>query len=107
MIEFQYFDGCPNSELTLSNLIKLADSKEISIDDIKIVKIENAEDAKKLNFQGSPTILVDGVEIYSEKRPTSFSYGCRVYNIEGKQTGVLDTEYIRTKIRKLRANSIR
>lgn len=102
MIEFQYFEGCPNSVTTLSNLKVLVSLGEINADEIKIVKIKNIEDAKKLNFQGSPTILVDGIEIYTEKKPESFSYSCRVYNIDGVQTGVLSQKYISDKLKKIR-----
>lgn len=97
MIEFQYFDGCPNSQTTLNNLMELVELAEIDAADIKIVKIENAQDAQRLNFQGSPTILVDGIEIYSEKKPESYSYGCRIYSIKGMQTGILTKDYIRDK----------
>ena len=102
MIEFQYFDGCPNSVATLSNLRGLVKDGVISNEEIKIVEIKDAKTAEKLNFQGSPTILVDGIEIYSEKKPDTYAYSCRVYTINGNQTGILTSEYILGKIKKIR-----
>lgn len=102
MIEFQYFNGCPNSDITLLNLMKLVSLGEISKDDITIVEVNDVEEAKKMNFQGSPTILVDGIEIYTEEKPTSYAFSCRVYIIDGVQTGVLSQKYISDKIKKIR-----
>ncbi|MCK5129066.1 MAG: hypothetical protein KAQ68_04395 [Clostridiales bacterium] len=102
MIEFQYFDGCPNASATLNNLKELVKLGEVSNDDIKIVEVNDVEAAKELNFQGSPTILVDGIEIYTEKKPNSYAYSCRVYTIDGIQTGILTSEYILAKIKRIR-----
>ena len=102
MIEFQYFDGCPNADKTLNNLKSLVDSKDISESEIKIVEVNDIEEAEALNFQGSPTILVDGVDIYTEQKPQSFAYSCRVYVLNGIQTGVLSKKFILEKITKIR-----
>jgi hypothetical protein len=50
-----------------------------------------------MKFQGSPSILVDGVDIYTGVKPEGFSYSCRVYEFDGKQTGVIPREFIRAK----------
>jgi hypothetical protein len=102
MIEFQYFDGCPNAIETLANLNELVDAGQISGQEINIVKVNNVVLAEKLNFQGSPTILVDGFDIYTEKKPLSYAYSCRVYVFGRSQTGVISKKYISDKIKKIR-----
>lgn len=103
IIEFQYFDGCPNSKATLENLKKLIIARFIKEYELQITNIPNINYAEELNFQGSPSILIDGYDIYSEKKPDSYNYSCRLYNISGKLTGVLTTEYIKKQIEKIRS----
>jgi len=101
MIEFQYFNGCPNAEKTLSNLKELIFEGLIREDEIKITEVPDIDSARELNFQGSPTILINGRDIYTEEKPTSFNYSCRVYTINGIRTGVLPKEFILERIKKL------
>lgn len=103
MIEFQYFEGCPNSTKTLENLKELVKEKTIEEKEIKIVEIKDLRSAERFKFQGSPSILINGIDIYTEKVPDSFSFTCRIYNIEGKKTGILSKEYIEQKIKKIKS----
>ncbi len=101
MIEFQYFDGCPNSEATLKNLKELIKEGLIQEDSLKITEVPDLESAESFNFQGSPTVLVNGRDIYTEIEPESFNYSCRVYSMNGIHTGVLTKDYLKNKILKL------
>jgi len=102
MIEFQYFEGCPNAKETLNNLILLVEEGFLKKDEVKIAKIESPEDAQKLNFQGSPSILYNGIDIYTFEKPSNYTYNCRTYFINGKLTGVLPKEFIKERIEKLK-----
>jgi len=97
MIEFQYFDGCPNAEGTLVNLKSLI-AKELSGFELSITEIKDISEAEQKNFQGSPTILVDGIDIYTGEVPDSYNYTCRIYNLNGKMTGILTRDYIYSRI---------
>ena len=101
MIEFQYFEGCPNSVGTLANIKALIRDGFINKEEVKIVEATDPDSAEELNFQGSPTILVNGIDIYTERTPANYSYSCRIYDIDNCKTGVLTKEYIRDKIQKL------
>lgn len=103
MIEFQFFKGCPHSEETLKNLWSLVEEGFLKASEIIITEVPDLETAQRLNFQGSPTILYKGYDIYTEKRPENFNYSCRVYNLGGRPTGVLTREYIKTQLEKLKA----
>lgn len=97
MVEFQYFDGCPNSETTLNNLKELIEENIIDIKEVKITEVNSPEEADKLNFQGSPTILINGIDIYSGEIPKLSNFSCRYYVFEGKRTGIISKEYIKYK----------
>ena len=66
-----------------------------------ITGIKDISEAEALNFQGLPTVLYNGADIYTGEAPTSFSYTCRVYMFKGKQTGVLGMDFILNKLEEL------
>ena len=98
MISLQYFEGCPNAIESMTNF-KLA-LKELNVpdDDIEIVEIPDLQSAESHKFQGSPTILVNGFDIYTDKVPKEYNYTCRIYNFNGKWTGIIPQEFITTKL---------
>ena len=98
MLEFQYFDGCPNSAETLNNIHELIAEGIILEKDVLIVKIPNMDSAEEYNFQGSPSILIDGIDIYTGQKPTGFNYSCRVYEFNNNKTGVIPKNFIKRKI---------
>lgn len=100
MLEFQYFEGCPNATETLKNVKELIDNGLI-VEKLKVTEIHDVSEAEDLNFQGSPTLLFDDKDIYTEKVPLSYNYSCRVYTFEGKQTGILAKAFILKQIKKL------
>jgi len=97
-IEFQYFEGCPNSQKTLSNLKEVIMELGVKENNLEIVEVPDLEKAQEVNFQGSPTILINGKDIYTDKKPDSYNYTCRVYAIENERTGVLPIEFLRRRI---------
>ena len=103
MIEFAYFEGCPNAMQTLQNLKAVAAGGQISLSEIEIVLVPNEQSAKALKFAGSPSVLVEGIDIYTEQPPSDYSFNCRVYTIGGRHTGVLPTAYIGKQIQRIRA----
>jgi len=65
-----------------------------------ILQIINAdiESATQYNFQGSPTILVNGIDIYTNTIPDSVHFTCRIYEFENKKTGIIPKDYIKQKL---------
>jgi hypothetical protein len=102
MVEFQYFEGCPNSKETLNNLLSLVEEGYLKKEEIKIIKIESPDDAEKLNFQGSPSILYNGIDIYNLEKSSGFTYNCRTYFIDGKITGILPKSFIKERIQEIK-----
>lgn len=98
LIEFLYFEGCPNAAETLSNLKKVLKELKINDDKLKIIEVRDIEMAKNLNFSGSPTILVDGKDIYTLKKPEGFNFTCRVYDFGGKKSGIIPEDFIKERL---------
>ena len=73
----QYFEGCPNVQLVTDRL------EELGVDPAR-VQFETAaspEDAERIGFRGSPTILVDDEDPF-EKGSAPAGFACRVYRTE-------------------------
>lgn len=98
MIEFQFFLGCPSADETLENLRGVMQELEIPENNLKISVVPDLDTAKRLNFQGSPSILINHIDIYTGEEPIGFSYACRLYEFNGEQTGVIPKEFIREKM---------
>lgn len=99
MIDFMYFKGCPNSEETLKNLYEAL--KELGLnEEVNIIEIKNIEMAQEFNFPGSPTILINGVDIYDEKKPEKANFACRVYYFNGEKSGIIPVSFIKDKLKR-------
>jgi hypothetical protein len=102
LITFQYFDGCPNAEATLRNLLSVQTELGIPESEVELVEVPHPSLAEKYRFQGSPTILVNGRDIVTGEEPVGFSYTCRVYLLDENRSGVIPTDFIRQKLSELR-----
>jgi hypothetical protein len=76
-INLQYFDGCPSWQPALENLKNVIEAENIAAE-INMVKIESPEQAQQEHFLGSPSFLVNGVDLWPEER-NHYSLSCRVY----------------------------
>ena len=96
-IQFLYFEGCPNAIATLENLTKAMTELQLSSDLLQIINV-NIDSASQYNFQGSPSIMVNGIDIYTDSIPHSVHFTCRIYEFENKKTGIIPKEYIKQKL---------
>lgn len=70
-----YFDGCPSWQTAHARLAELADELGLTVIRWQVTTPEQAEE---VGFRGSPTILVDGRDVFAEgDEPVGLS--CRVY----------------------------
>lgn len=70
-----FFDGCPNWQSTDAHLATLAD--ELGFE-LERCRVETDEDAQRWQFRGSPTVLIDGRDVFAiGDEPIGLS--CRVY----------------------------
>jgi len=80
-ITLMYFDGCPGWQTAEANLH--AALAVIGMPDVSIRRqlIETVEEAEKAGFIGSPTVLLDGLDPFTEpaRQP---GLSCRLYRSE-------------------------
>lgn len=98
LITFQYFDGCPHAGTTLENLLGVLDELGIPESVVERIRVEDAAHAEACRFQGSPTILVDGVDLVTGEVPFGFHYACRMYSFEGGPSGSVPRDLIRARL---------
>ncbi|MFP5333451.1 MAG: thioredoxin family protein [Acidimicrobiia bacterium] len=90
-ITLLYFDGCPSWETTDSRLSSLATDLGFSI---RRVKVESVEAAERWQFRGSPTVLVDGRDVFAVgDEPVGLA--CRVYQTPAGLAGSPTLEQLR------------
>ena len=94
-ITLQYFDGCQNWKQTQADLESL---KAEGIDlDVVHQLIDTPEAAEAAGFRGSPTVVIDGVDPFSDPdAPVGLS--CRVYRTHNGYAGSPTMEQLREAI---------
>lgn len=80
------FDGCPHSavaEERLTSALAIVGRGDV---EITYVLVETPEDAERLGFLGSPTILVDGSDPFAtgDEQP---ALACRLFSTPGGRAG--------------------
>jgi len=80
-LTIRYFDGCPNWEVARERLDQALEVLGRGNQPVDLERVESDEDAQRLRFRGSPTIIIDGMDPFSaEDAPVGLS--CRVYMTE-------------------------
>ena len=98
MIEFLFWEGCPSHERALSQLRAELEFQEIAADQLRLIEIRSEADALRERFIGSPTIRVDGKDLF-EPGDTPYGLDCRVYfKRDGRASPLPDPEDLRDLI---------
>lgn len=94
-----YFEGCPHWR-TLHDRLRAALREEgmPSVEPI-LMRVETAEDAERLRFIGSPTMLLDGRDPFAGGTEASFGLTCRVYQTLEGLAGSPSLEQMRGALR--------
>ncbi|MBI5828998.1 MAG: hypothetical protein HZB20_05545 [Chloroflexi bacterium] len=91
-VQFLYTDGCPYNGLARSALSEVMAEEGIRAY-VEEVYIRTEEDAQRLGFPGSPTILINGLDVGGGGLP---GLGCRAYETAaGRKQGWPDKDTIR------------
>ena len=90
-----YFDDCPNWNQAAAHLDLLAAEARGLV--VSLQRVETIEDAERLSFRGSPSILVDGIDPFApDDAPVGLA--CRVYSTPNGPAGSPTLEQLRTAI---------
>ena len=77
-IEILHFDGCPTYRAT-ENTLRQVLAEEGMQADIELVALNSDEEARRLLFPSSPTIRVDGRDLFPTPEREDWRLVCRVY----------------------------
>jgi hypothetical protein len=95
-IEIRYFDDCPNWRETDALVRRLV--AELGVDAVVGHRlVETVDEAERLGFVGSPTVLVDGVDPFA-KPGAPVGLSCRVYRTEVGFAGTPSESQLRVAI---------
>ena len=98
-IELLYFEDCPSWKIALKNLEEINRDRNIT-DEIYLISVETNEEAVRHEFTGSPTIKVNGKDIFPTNHK-NYALGCRIYNTPEGFKGYPTKEMISKKMSKL------
>jgi hypothetical protein len=94
-ITLLYFDDCPNWRVADERLAEIAAERA----DLKVTRhlVETLEEAERVGFHGSPSILVDGVDVFAEP-DAGVGLSCRVYRTPDGLAGAPTVEQLRAAL---------
>jgi hypothetical protein len=103
-VELLWWDGCPSYPETLADLREALAAERIEAE-VEMVEIESDEHARRERFPGSPTIRIDGEDVFPPGEQEPFSLTCRVYRLrDGRSSPSPDPEELREAIRRRHAH---
>jgi hypothetical protein len=77
-VELLYFDGCPTYQAAEEALREVL-GREGAEAEVELVAVNTDREAQRLRFPGSPTIRVDGRDLFPVPERTEYALGCRMY----------------------------
>jgi hypothetical protein len=98
-VEVLVFDCCPNREPTVERAREAIAHANVPAD-LRVVRVETDDEAKRLHFLGSPTVRVDGVDVEpATSSRDDFGLQCRVYAVAGRYQGTPPLDWIAAALR--------
>jgi hypothetical protein len=94
-IEILYFDSCPSYKDAIANVKAALKEKNLQAD-LLLIKVEDEVTAEKVGFQGSPSVRINGKDV--EGLDEGFTFGCRLYKVNGKPATAPNKEAISAKL---------
>lgn len=94
-IALLYFDDCPNWKIADERLAVIAAERPGLT--VSRHLVDTLEEAERVGFHGSPSILVDGVDVFAEP-DAGVGLSCRVYRTPDGPTGAPTIEQLRAAL---------
>lgn len=99
-VTFLYFEDCPSHDLALERLRQVLQEEGVEAE-IEIIKVETDDQARSLQFLGSPTIRINGEDILPPSDHDIVGLACRAFVLEdGRISPLPSYEMIRAGIRR-------
>ncbi len=98
-VEILYFDGCPTYEAATKTLRAVLAEEGLEAE-VQLVAVNSDDEAGRLRFPGSPTIRVDGEDVFPVAGREEWRLGCRVYATPQGLRGSPTAEMLREALMK-------
>lgn len=95
-ITLQYFDGCPNWRIADEHVRLLAAERPDII--VRHQLVESADDAERVGFHGSPSIIIDGADAFPDAS-AQVGLACRRYLTPDGPAGSPTLDQLRRAVR--------
>jgi hypothetical protein len=103
-VELLWWEGCPSHPETQADLREALAAEGVDAE-IEMVEVESDEQARRERFPGSPTIRIDGEDVFPCENGEPYSLTCRVYRLrDGRPSPTPDPEDLREAIRRIDAD---
>jgi hypothetical protein len=97
-IELLWWEGCPSYPETRADLEEALAAAGVDAN-VETVEIESDEQARRERFPGSPTIRIDGDDVFPCPDQEPYSLTCRVYRLrDGRPSPTPDPADLREAI---------
>jgi hypothetical protein len=93
-VEVLYFEGCPTYQTTETLLREILVGEDIQAE-VYLVRVDTKEEAERLRFAGSPSIRLNGEEMFPVPERDAWALGCRTYQTPEGLKGWPTREMIR------------
>lgn len=96
-----WWEGCPSTERALNQLREILVELGLGDAEIRTREIRTAAQAVDTGFRGSPTVLIDGIDVNPGAEPEEPNpLTCRVYHRrDGRISPIPDPDDVRTALR--------
>lgn len=85
-LELRYFDGCPNWGIADERLHQALAATGHERVTVTYRKVTSPEEAARLGFRGSPTVLIGGDDPFADES-APIGLACRIYRTEAGVEG--------------------
>ena len=96
-VQVLYFGACP-TYLEAERTVRTVLAEEGVEADVELVAFDTDEEARKRQFPGSPTIRVDGEDLFPVPEREDWRLGCRVYATPEGLKGSPTPEMVRAAV---------
>lgn len=100
-IELLWWEGCPSTERALEELRAAISEVGLTGAEVKTREIKSEDAAAQAGFRGSPTILIEGVDVAGADPDEPTGLTCRVYRRrDGRISPTPDPDDLREALRR-------
>lgn len=101
-IELFWIDKCSSYQRVRELLEQILRDENIAAK-IEMIQVRDNADARAKKFLGSPTIRINGIDLFAQPDQCNFAMQCRVYRTPDGLKGTPTTEMVRAEMKRIEA----